>query len=252
MIEIHNEYVNDIPLLHVVKTGKYNEVLPLVFFVHGFTSAKEHNLHFAYLLAEKGFRVILPEAKLHGERNEGISFEKVSYQFWDIVIQTISELASIKEMYVKKGMVDEERIGIVGTSMGGIVTFGALTQYKWIKVAVSLMGSPNYEQLSRSQIKQLKEANIHLPLTEEQLDEKLSMLQAFDLSKQPELVNGRPLLFWHGLKDAVVPFNPTFEFYESLKKGNENKVKFIVDKKAGHKVSREALLETVVWFDNHL
>ncbi|CAM4059430.1 esterase [Lederbergia lenta] len=252
MIEIHKENISDIPLLHVVETGKYNEMLPLVFFVHGFTSAKEHNLHFAYLLAERGFRVILPETKLHGERNTGIPFEKVSYKFWDIVIQTIGELATIKEEYATRRMVDEERIGLVGTSMGGIITLGALTQYKWIKAAVSLMGSPNYEQLSRSQIAQLKEANINIPFSDEQLEEKFSMLKPFDLSKQAELIDGRPILFWHGMKDPVVPFKPTYEFYERIKKGNADTFKFIVDEKAGHKVSREALLETVAWFVEHL
>ena len=35
------------------KRGEKEKALPLVFFIHGFTSAKEHNLHFAYLLAEK-------------------------------------------------------------------------------------------------------------------------------------------------------------------------------------------------------
>ncbi|MCJ7840374.1 hypothetical protein MUB24_05470 [Lederbergia sp. NSJ-179] len=48
---------------------------------------------------------------------------------------------------------------------------------------------------------------------------------------------------------------PTYEFYEKLKKEyaqQPSHLKFIVDTKAGHKVSREALLRTVAWFDGHL
>ena len=71
MIQIHKEIVKGVPLLHVVKAGHEEKMLPLIFFIHGFTSAKEHNLHFAYLLAEKGFRVVLPDAILHGERTDG-------------------------------------------------------------------------------------------------------------------------------------------------------------------------------------
>ncbi|MEK3887413.1 esterase [Bacillus sp. FSL K6-3431] len=255
MIEIHKDSVKDIPLLHVVKAGNYDKMLPLVFFVHGFTSAKEHNLHFAYLLAEKGFRVILPEANFHGERNNAVSVEKMTYHFWDIVIQMVAELDMIKKEYAIKGFIDVERIGVVGTSMGGIVTLGALGQYKWIKAAVSLMGSPNYEQFSRSQITHLKEAGVKIPFTDKQLEEKFALLQTYDISKQPDLVGGRPLLFWHGKKDPVVPFQPTYEFYENIKnqyKENPANIKFIVDQDAAHKVSREALLKTVSWFDQHL
>lgn len=255
MIEIHNEKVNGIPLLHIVKAGQYNEMLPLVFFVHGFTSAKEHNLHFAYLLAEKGFRAVLPEANLHGERNEGKSLEEMTYQFWEIVIQTIEELAIIKEEFSNRKLVDDDRIGVVGTSMGGIVTFGALTQYDWIKTAVSLMGSPNYEQFAHSQITELKKAGVKLPFSDEELGEKFAGLRAFDISAKQNVLNNRPILFWHGKRDPVVPFQPTYDFYQQIKddyKENPEKIKFIIDEQADHKVSREALLETVAWFGKYL
>ena len=57
-----------------------------------------------------------------------------------------------------KNLIDSERIGMVGTSMGGIVTLGSLTRYKWIKAAVSLMGMPYYEKFALWQIKELEKA----------------------------------------------------------------------------------------------
>lgn len=75
MVIVENHLINRIPLLHIVKKDAQLETLPFIIFSHGFTSAKEHNLHYAYLLAEKGFRVILPEALYHGEREQGISEE---------------------------------------------------------------------------------------------------------------------------------------------------------------------------------
>lgn len=53
MIQIENQTVSGIPFLHIVKEENSRRAVPLVFFIHGFTSAKEHNLHFAYLLAQK-------------------------------------------------------------------------------------------------------------------------------------------------------------------------------------------------------
>ncbi|MBS4218023.1 esterase [Bacillus sp. FJAT-49711] len=255
MIEIRKEKVNDIPLLHVVKSGNEEKMLPLIFFVHGFTSAKEHNLHYAYLLAESGFRVVLPEAKFHGERDAGHSEEEIMLHFWDIVINTITELEIIKDDFINKGRVDSKKIGLAGTSMGGIVTLGALTQYEWVKAAVSLMGSPHYESFARAQIDHLKKADPNLSLPNEKLEEMYTALQKYDLSHQSEKLRGRPLLFWHGRKDPVVPFQPTYNFYEKIKKEYEqhpSDLKFIVDEKADHKVSREGLLETVEWFKKHL
>ncbi|MBS4177414.1 esterase [Lederbergia citrea] len=255
MIQIHKEKVKDIPLLHVVKSGYQEKMLPLVFFIHGFTSAKEHNLHFAYLLAEKGFRVVLPEANLHGERNDGRSNEEIVFEFWDIVTNTIKEIEVVKDDFIARGLVDKERIGLVGTSMGGIITLGSLTQYDWIRAAVCLMGSPNYEGFAREQIEQLQKSGIKLPLSNEELEQEYFRLKKYDLSAQPEALAGRPLLFWHGKKDPVVPFQPTYDFYEKIKKNyarNSADLDFIVDEQADHKVSREALLKTVSWFENHL
>ncbi|GIN57414.1 alpha/beta fold hydrolase [Lederbergia ruris] len=255
MIEIHNEKLKDIPFLHVIKDEYRDLAQPMVFFIHGFTSAKEHNLHFAYLLAEKGFRVVLPDVHLHGERSNGQSNKELMFQFWRMVVQTISELEVLKNEFVNRELAKPEKIGLVGTSMGGIITFGALTQYKWIKAAVSLMGSPSYEKLARGQIRQLKEAGVKLPFSDQELEHEYASLKPFDLSMNPEKLAQRPLLIWHGKQDPIVPFQPTFDFYEKSKEAYTKvpaNLQFIVDAKAGHKVSREALLKTVDWFENHL
>ena len=255
MIQIRKEIIDGIPLLHVVKNDDEKKMLPLVFFVHGFTSAKEHNLHFAYLLAEKGIRAVLPEAILHGDRSDGRNNEEITYDFWNIVKNTITELEILKNDFVARGLADQERIGLVGTSMGGIVTLGALTQYEWIKTAVSLMGSPNHEEFARNQIMQIREAGVQLPFSNEELENEFISLGKYDLSAHPEALAARPLLFWHGKKDPVVPFQPTYDFYQRIKSDyaqNPEDLQFIVDEQADHKVSREALLRTVEWFEKHL
>ena len=93
--------------------------------------------------------------------------------FWEIVIKTIHELNDYKEYYVYEGLADQEQIGLAGTSMGGIVTLGALTQYKWIKAAVSLMGMPAYEDFLHWQLEQLRSQGVILPFTTEQMAEQI-------------------------------------------------------------------------------
>lgn len=254
-ITVEHEYINEVPVLHVYEQGNENARLPFILFIHGYTSAKEHNLHYAYLLAEKGFRVVLPDAQFHGERSQAFSSKQLQFKFWNIVLHTINEIKTIKEHFVHRSIIDEERIGLVGTSMGGIITLGALTQYSWIKAAVSLMGSPSYQKLANMQVESFKNEGVHIPFNEEQLKEQLNLLHDFDLSLHKEKVANRPLLFWHGKKDTVVPFEPTFQFYEEMKllyTENPELLHFEIDDYAGHKVSREGVLLTVDWFVKHL
>lgn len=255
LILVENKHIDHIPVLHLAEKNHFDEKLPFVLFAHGFSSAKEHNLHYAYLLAERGFRVVLPEAAYHGERHSGLSSEQLAMHFWEIVLQSIDELDSIRQSFQENNLIDPERIGLVGTSMGGMVTLGSLTRYKWIKAAVSLMGMPYYEKYALWQINELKKRGVHLPLKEEKIAELLGKLKVVDLSKQPEKLEQRPLLFWHGKRDPIVPFSYTYDFYETIKplyKDMPEKLHFITDEKSGHKVSRDGLLKTVEWFDRYL
>ncbi|MBT2573852.1 prolyl oligopeptidase family serine peptidase [Bacillus sp. ISL-51] len=255
MIQIDHQNVSDIPFLHIVKEEYRDRAVPLVFFIHGFTSAKEHNLHFAYLLAEKGFRAVLPEALYHGERAEQLSAEELSVHFWDIVLNEISELRVLKEDFEARGLIEEGRIGLAGTSMGGITTLGAMAAYDWVKVGVSLMGSPNYTAFFQQQIDYVQQQGMDINVSQEKVDELFERLKMFDLSLQPEKLRNRPLLFWHGVKDKVVPYAPTRCFYETIKPHYSERpelLQFIKDERADHKVPRHAVLETVAWFHKHL
>jgi fermentation-respiration switch protein FrsA (DUF1100 family) len=252
LISIENKIINDIPILHVADQQKWDQELPLILFVHGFTSIYEKNLHYAYLLAKKGYRVILPEALYHGERNEGLSGHNLNFRFWDIVLQTIEEIDIIKTWFEKERLIDPTRIGLAGTSMGGIVTLGALTKYPWIKAAVSLMGMPYYEKFAQWQLDEMHKNGLHIPIDGDEIHHLMGNLRELDLSLQTNKLQNRPLLFWHGRKDLVVPFDYTYHFFETIQPLYEQepeKLKFIIDEKAGHNVSNEGVAQTIKWFE---
>lgn len=255
MVIVEKLYVKNIPLLHIVDNDLQNKKTPFVIFVHGFTSEKEVNLHYAYKLAEKGIRVVLPEALYHGERSEHLGTKELSFSFWKIVLNEISEINLIKEHFEANAIIDSNRIGLAGTSMGGITTLGALTQYDWIKAAVSLMGSPCYTAYLRAQLDAFHKNGVDIPLTTEEVNEQLTQLEPFDLSLHKDRLQKRPLLFWHGERDDVVPFAPTYQFYKDIMPEYERepeKLQFIADPIAGHKVSREGTQALVNWFARHL
>jgi hypothetical protein len=252
LIVVEKKRLKHIPVLHIVKQNQFSERMPLIIFLHGFTSTKERNMHPAYLFAEKGFRVIMPEAKYHGERSEGLSETQLGFRFWEIVLTSIAELSTIKDELVSEGLVDPYRIGVAGTSMGAITTLGALAKYDWITAAVSLMGNPSFEQFALWQLNEIEKRNVKLELSKEEIAALLNELKQFDLTLQPEKLNNRPVLFWHGKLDQVVPYTGAYHFYEENRlkyEGAEDLFQFITDEKAGHTVSNAGIIAAANWFE---
>ncbi|MFD1862243.1 prolyl oligopeptidase family serine peptidase [Planococcus chinensis] len=252
-MRVEREVWGEIPLLHVMPDGKESERLPTVVFFHGHMSAKEHNLHYAYQLAEKGIRVLLPDALLHGERAEGMDAVQMSLRFWEIVLTSIEELGFLNEEVHKKGLAEGE-IGIGGTSMGGITALGALTVYPWIKTAAVMMGAANYVQLAKAQMAQFESKGFQLPITDDERRAMLATLERFDATKNKSVLARRPVFFWHGEQDTTVPFSPIMSFYKALSEDYAEvpeRLYFMRDREAGHAVSRDGMLAATEWLAKH-
>ncbi|MFS0782905.1 prolyl oligopeptidase family serine peptidase [Bacillus sp. 1P06AnD] len=251
MVIIKKDSIHNIPVLHVVKQQLADQPAPLVIFLHGVNSIKERNLQFAYMLAEKGYRIILPDALYHGERAE----EKNIYaSFWKIVLNSIEELVFIKDSLVSDGLVLDGRIGLIGTSMGAITTLGAMGKYEWIHAGVSLMGNPAYIEFANQQVEAMKNMKADL-LTEEQIEQQLAILEPYDVTKRLAEWKERPLMFWHGGNDKVVPYQAEYAFYEKIKPSYDQKnipISYILDEKAGHAVPNAGVVEAVNWFVEYL
>lgn len=251
---VQEEVWKDIPLLHVYDKSM-NKHTPVVIFLHGFLSAKEHNLHYAYQLVKKGVRVIMPDAYLHGERSENLNELKMNMQFWKIVIQSIQEVEVLYEELIERDLLASHKIGLAGTSMGGIVTSGCLKKYSWIKTAAICMGAPGYNALADYQISQFEAKGVQLPLTDEQKEQIHKVLAEYDITNEPNAFQNRPVIFWHGKKDKTVPFNHSYNFYLQLRsyyKQSPSFLKYIVSSNSGHKVNREGVLAVTEWLAHHL
>ncbi|TCP29770.1 hypothetical protein EV207_10862 [Scopulibacillus darangshiensis] len=257
MILVDRKTFAGVPMLWIEGQGKNGKPLPLVIFWHGWTSAKEHNLHYAYLLAEEGYRVMLPDACGHGERADELDEKKRQVGFWEVVIKSIEETRLIKEKTDERGLIKDRRIGLAGTSMGGVITLGSLSAFKWIKTGVSLMGNPYFKKFAEGQLGYFKKQGFDLPYSVEELSEMMSALDDYDLGAHPDRLGRRPLMFWHGQKDPVVPYASAREFYEKVKPDytrddDGDDLLFISDENAGHKVSRQGLLAMVDWTHRYL
>lgn len=249
---IEDDIWQGIPIIHCYDNEKMNEYSPTLIFLHGFLSAKEHNLHYAYQLVKKGIRVILPDAQLHGERADELSEEKMNYKFWNIVVNSIHEVGTLYNELINH--FHPRKVGVAGTSMGGIVTCGCLKKYDWIDTAAVCMGAPGFNDFADYQVREFEKSGVKLPLTDEQKEQIHSTLTEYDITKTPEKLNKRPIIFWHGTKDKTVPFENAYHFYKKMRPYYEESehFQFIVAENRGHKVDREGVLTVTKFLIDHL
>lgn len=249
MVEMYQEEVEGIQLVHAVPSGQYHAPLPTIFFYHGFLSSKEIYSYFGYTLAKAGYRVILPDAQLHGARADGDEPKRLA-SFWRILQSNVDELELLKESFVARGLADGERLAVAGVSMGGMTTLASLVRFPWVKVAACLMGSgyfstlsatlyPNYQQEDAEQREAFRQH--HAPLL------------SWDVSDKVAQIADRPLFIWHGEQDDVVPFADSLRLrQEIIASGHGSNLTFVAEPAATHKVSVFALNETVAFFERQL
>ncbi len=249
LIEIEHKVIAGIPLLEFVDHTLVDKKIPLVVFYHGWESVKENVLANGYELARRGIRALLPEALYHGERQDDQPFENHYADFFKIIENNVTEFSTLINYYVGAGIADREQVGVTGLSMGGITTCAILTKYEFVKAAVCLMGSPNLVRLGESLI-QLSESNgLRLPV-----DAKTQVegLRGSDLSLAPEKIAGRNVHFWHGTQDAVVPYQPTYDFYQKISQEAYGKNVSFTTTKDGHKVPYKISVEMADFFQKNL
>ncbi|MBC1434864.1 esterase [Listeria rocourtiae] len=250
MIEVEHKWIKEIPVLHVYDATHATEKLPTVFFYHGFQSQKELYLPYAYLLAQRGMRVILPDAGMHGERYTGESETEQAIYFWDTVRENIDELPILRDALDAEGLIDTSRLAVGGFSMGAITSYGMLAQYDWLKVGVCLAGSSYYGHFAKTLAEGVMKQGVEFPFD---VDARIRELAPYDLSAAPTKLKNRPLMIWHGKADDVVPFKYSEKLYEVLvEEDMSDNVAFMVDEKAKHKISIEGMLAGVGFLEEKL
>lgn len=251
MITIEKQTIADIPSLHISKQADKHHPQPTVLFWHGLGSSKEQNLSFAYYLAEKGIRVVLPDALYHGEREGDMDAGRRTYAFWDIVMQAVEETEALLNEMTTYEWIDSGRVYVSGTSMGGIISCGALKSFEWIHGGMILMGSPSWKAMAEEQIRSLKKTP-DWALSEREEQELLDKLAAYDLSLDPAKVEAKPIFFWHGKEDEVVPYELSYRFYERLPERESSWQAYYLQQEAGHKVTREGMIAASEWASSHI
>lgn len=245
MIEIHRDTVAGVPALHAVPAGAYGSPLPTVLFFHGYTSSKELNAYFALMLAEAGMRAVLPDAEGHGARFDGDEARRLT-RFWDILKSNIDEMPEYRRDLADRGLIADGRIAVAGASMGGFATLGGVARWDWLRAGAAYMGSGYFMTLSRTlypPIDPMPAADADAFAT------RMAPLADYDISDRLEALADRPLFVWHGAKDEVVPYAESDRLLADLRsRGLADRLTFVRDRLAGHKVTMTAAEAGVAYF----
>ncbi len=239
--------IGEIPAL-LFKPNKIQGRIPTIIFYHGWSSSKDSQKMRAFILANLGYQVIVPDAIYHGERNalEVYDGANAAKYFWDIVFKNMEEFGLILDEMVQNYDADLDRIAVMGHSMGGITAGGIFTHNNKINTLVVLNGSCSWED-SNDEFKQ----NLGLDIKALELEEKVRSL---DPINNLDLLVNRPIILLHGEHDTIVPVSSQKLFYERLKKLDEGvgKLKMITYQNLNHFVTTEMMEESAIWLGEHL
>ena len=218
VIVIERKVINNIPIIEMVEQDSLHKNVPLALFYHGVTNQKEQGLMAGYELAQKGFRTVIPDAYLHGERKDEPYHGPKEMAFWHIEMKTVDELPEIVDYYVSRQLASKDAVTVTGLSMGAIATCMSFVKYPWIKAAGCLMGNPDPVSFTkwlltshwRDSIKEMAEVD------EATIEIAMRPFLPLSLKEAPEKIAGRPFYIWHGKEDETVPFTQMEQFVASL------------------------------------
>ena len=263
---------------------KPGERRPAVVVLHGTGGSKEGLRPWLGRLAGRGLIAIGIDGRYHGERiggekgtkayNEAIvrawrakPGEPQAHPFyydtcWD-VWRTIDYLQTRPD-------VDPDRIGMIGTSKGGIETWLAAAVDERVKVAVPAIGVQSFRwslehDRWQARARTIQEAHevaardLGEPGVNERVCRELwskvipGILGEFDGPSMLRLFAGRPLLILNGDRDPNCPLegaeiafaSARLAFHEA---GAEDRLKVFVARDTGHAVTREQQDAAVEWF----
>ncbi|WP_426596212.1 esterase [Pectobacterium brasiliense] len=238
-----------IETIHAAPAGRREQPLPTIFFFHGYTSSKEVYSYFGYALAQAGFRVILADAAMHGARYDGNDARRLRH-FWDILQSNIEELPGYVAEYRERGLIDGERIGVCGASLGGMSALGCMARYPWISAVAAFMGSGYFSTLSSALFPPV-------PANSEEnqsvLQTLASKLADYDVTTRLDMLSDRPLLVWHGEADDVVPAAESARLYQALQARDKlANLTYLTEPGVGHRITPTALQAGADFFQRTL
>lgn len=237
--------VEEIPCLKFLPNNDKKEY-PTLLYYHGWSSNKEFQRFKANVLASYGYQVLVPDTIYHGERNP-VQFEAeeaLEKYLLEVVHHSIEEAPILIDHIKDLKETDPIRMGVMGTSMGGLISSGVFTQHQIFKTLIVLNGACAWHKLgSFDQAKELEKNN-----------EYKDKLAEYDPVKNLDSLNERPILLLHGDMDTSIPIEAQRYFYNKALDyyNDERKLEFVEVPRMDHYISSGMLQKAIVFNEDYL
>lgn len=234
----------NIPAYLTLPEGMPAKKLPLVMYVHGGPHARDH---FGYdpmtqMLASRGYAVMQPQFRM--STGFGWKHHTAGWKQWGLSMQ--DDLTDGVATLVKQGIVDPNRVCIIGASYGGYATMYGLVKdpdlYKcgvnWVGVTdVSLLFTVTWSDMKGPYMDNLGTKMHGDPKTDTAYFHKSSAIENVAKIKAP-------VLMAYGSEDVRVPLIHGEKMRDALRKQG-NTVEYMVMTGEGHGWAKES--NNILW-----
>ncbi len=200
-----------------------DKALPAVLLVHGGPWVRGTDLTWqaeAQFLASRGYRVIEPEFR--GSQGYGFRLFRAGWKEWGHAMQ--DDLVDAVEWATKQGLIDRDRVCIVGSSYGGYAALMApIAHPVAYRCAVSFAGVTDIElmySISWSDISQAARQYSMPVLIGDPVQDADRLAKASPLKRVAEIKV--PVLLTHGAADRRVPIAHAQKFGDAAKRAGVN------------------------------
>ncbi len=184
---------------------------PLILQIHGgpYSRFSDTFNSRAQIFAANGYAVLMPNPR--GSTGYGQQFSTSNIGDWGG--KDFKDIMAGVDYLIARGVADPEKLGVMGGSYGGFMTFWTITQTDRFKAAIGHAGiSDWYSFHGQSDVPGLMEYGLAgQPWTSPENYRKQSPMSYVDRVKTPIMIT-------HGERDMRVPIAQAEQFYRALKK----------------------------------
>ena len=169
---------------------------PGVVILHGAGSSKENHADFARLAAASGWAALAFDQRGHGQSAPAMSPDAVG------------DVARMAELLAATSGVDERRVAVRGSSMGGFMAIQAAAASRHIAAVIAICPAPA-DSLARG----LRQGRFEMRVSDPEA--RIEWLRGRDLRDAVRSLAGRPLFLLHAEGDEQIPHHRSEELYEA-------------------------------------
>mgnify|MGYP002353733757 CR=1 FL=1 len=271
-IVIETQTIAGIPVLAILPEAARR--LPLVFYVPGYTSAKESGLSLGYKLAQRGCCFVAFDPLFHGERFERQLYEAADpafggiyppetgldagITFYRVIGQCLADVRTLLVHFGGDERVDTARCAVTGPSMGGYASFLIFANMSQMRAAVPMVGIPTFTRRWTDLLDECAYSNpdwaAALGRVAEQARLHTTLIAALDPAERLLEAAPRALLMMNCDFDSEQPKQYAVEFYRRLLGAyalSPEKLRLAIYP-AGHTVTPDMERDAVDWIVGHL